>query len=93
MEYLEQYKKDIESIYKSIGITAFFKEKEIKILPIQEYDFETFSGEIYSVMISKVPSLQIDDELIIDGISFKLQNYRHKNKEKIEYIIGLIEND
>lgn len=92
MGYKEQYLKDLEYVYSETGDIALWNEKEIYISKVDNYDFETVNGDLYSVLVKDVNGLEEGQEIVIDNVNYMVQNFRFKDELKLEYLIGVIEN-
>ncbi|WP_417327674.1 hypothetical protein [Halarcobacter sp.] len=95
MPLLDDFKSDFEVFYdnEEFGVKAIYKGLEVSLLKQEDYDFETFTGEIYSVLVSDMPNPQEEDEITIDSEVFYIQNFEYKDELKLEWTIGLVQND
>lgn len=92
MGYKEQFLKDLEYVYSEVGEVALWKEREILISKVNDYDFETTAGDLYSVLVKDVDGLEEGQTITIDGENFEIHNFRFKDEIKLEYLIGIIKN-
>ncbi len=92
MSYKEQYLKDLEYAYSETGDIALWNEKEIYISKVENYDFETINGDLYSVLAKHVNGLEEGQNIMIDNENYMIQNFRFKDEMKLEYLIGVTEN-
>ena len=92
MSYKEQYLKDLEYVYFEAGDIALWNEKEIYISKVENYDFETINGDLYSVLVNHVNGLEEGQIITIDNKNYKIQNFDFKDEMKLEYLIGVVEN-
>lgn len=95
MSLKEDMQTDLDVFYdvEEFGISATYQEKKITLLKQEDYDFETFTGDVYTVLVSQMPNPQEEEEVIINGKGFFIQNFDFKDETKLEYIIGLVPND
>lgn len=92
MSYKEQYLKDLEYAYSEIGDIALWNGKEIYISKVENYDFETINGNLYSVLVKEVSDLEEGQSIVIDSENYIIQNFNFKDELKLEYLIGVVEN-
>lgn len=92
MSYKEQYLKDLEYAYCETGDIALWNGKEIYISKVENYDFETINGNLYSVLVKEVSNLEEGQSIVIDNENYKIQNFNFKDEMKLEYLIGVVEN-
>lgn len=92
MSYKEQYLKDLEYAYSETGDIALWNGKEIYISKVENYDFETINGDLYSVLAKHVNGLEEGQNIMIDNENYMIQNFRFKDEMKLEYLIGVTEN-
>lgn len=92
MSYKEQYLKDLEYVYSETGDIALWNGKEIYISKVENYDFETINGDLYSVLAKHVNGLEEGQNIMIDNENYMIQNFRFKDEMKLEYLIGVTEN-
>ena len=91
MSYKEQYLNDLEYAYSETGDIALWNGKEIYISKVENYDFETINGNMYSVLVKEV-NLEEGQSIVIDNENYKIQNFNFKDELKLEYLIGVVEN-
>ncbi|MFY9088955.1 hypothetical protein [Arcobacter aquimarinus] len=92
MSYKEQFLKDLEYAYSEVGEVALWNGREIFISKVEDYDFETIDGDLYSVLVKSVEGLEEGQTVYIDGKNLKIHNFRFKDEMKLEYLIGVINN-
>ena len=92
MSYKGQFLKDLEYVYSEVGEVALWNGKEILISKVNNYDFETIDGDLYSVLVKDVDGLDEGQKITIDGEIFEIHNFRFKDEMKLEYLMGVINN-
>lgn len=92
MSYKEQYLKDLEYVYSETGDIALWNGKEIYISKVENYDFETINGNLYSVLVQEVHDLEEGQSIVINNENYNIQNFNFKDELKLEYLIGVVEN-
>ena len=92
MSYKEQYLKDLEYAYSETGDIALWNGKKIYISKVENYDFETINGNLYSVLVKEVSDLEEGQSIVIDSQNYIIQNFNFKDEMKLEYLIGVVEN-
>ncbi len=90
MSYKEQYLKDLEYAYSEIGDIALWNGKEIYISKVENYDFETIDGDLYSVLEKDVIGIKAGDVFTIDGIRYKCLNFDDPEDFQIKIVISKI---
>lgn len=90
MSYKEQYLKDLEYAYSETGDIALWNEKEIYISKVENYDFETINGNLYSVLVKDAIGLKVGDIFTIDGIRYKCLNLDDPEDFQIKIVISKI---
>lgn len=90
MSYKEQYLKDLEYVYSKTGDIALWNGKEIYISKVENYDFETIEGDLYSVLAKDVIGIKVGDVFTIDGIIYKCLNLDVPEDFQIKIVISKI---
>ena len=90
MSYKEQFLKDLECVYSEVGEVALWSGREILLSKVNDYDFETTVGDLYSVLAKDVIGIKVGDVFTIDGIIYKCLNLDVPEDFQIKIVISKI---
>ncbi len=92
MSLKQQMADDLKSVFYNtddFAIAVLYKNVSITALHVEDLEISDTEQMVISCLELYVSDIQVGDEIIIDGITYKVINFDFKDKFKTEKIIAL----
>ena len=92
MSLKQQMADDLKNVFYNtddFAIAVLYKNVSIPALHVEDLEISDTEQMVISCLELNVSDIQVGDEIIIDGVTYKVINFDFKDKFKTEKIIAL----